>query len=224
MVRESQLSFPPLPLLAYIRPAFNANLNLLRNQRRLRKSQRWLIFWLLQFAGLRRRPPPLPRCCGLAGFYFGEQGRCRQSYFFRKLQFAVLGEHLGTSLIDSVFLLGIPVSTAREAVGLCVLQQDAGRIHGLALFNRAVLQVLEGKRDADVPDGEFGTRQIKELAGSLRTAGWPALSKHKKRVLYQNFHADLWEEWEGERGKRKETNEDILFLLYFTHTQAHVRI
>jgi hypothetical protein len=52
-----------------------------------------------------------------------------------------------------------------------VLQQDAGRIHGLALFNRAVLQVLEGKRDADVPNGEFGTWQIKELAGSLWTAG-----------------------------------------------------
>lgn len=93
--------------------------------------------------------------------------------------------------MEAVLLLRVPVPAAREGVGLGMLQQGAGGIHGLALFNRAVLQVLEGERDADVPHGEFGTGQIKELAGSLWTAGRPALSKHKKRVLYQNLHADL---------------------------------
>ena len=226
MIRRASFPFPTRLLLAYVRAAFDANLNLLRNERRLGKSQRRLVFRLLQFAGLGRWPPPLPRGRGLAGFYFGEQGCGRQSYFFRKLQFAVLREHLGASLTDPVFLLGIPVSTAREAVGLWVLQQDAGRIHGLALFNRAVLQVLEGERDTNVPDGEFGTRQIKELAGPLWATGWPALSEHKKRILYQNFHADLWEQWEtGRRERRKRWRRFILVLLHIhMYTNIHLHV
>lgn len=95
------------------------------------------------------------------------------------------------------------MSAASQAVRLRVLQQDAGRVHRLALFNRAILQVLEGERDADIPHGEFGTRQIKELAGSLRTAGRPALSKHKKRILYQNFNTDLWKQKQREREGRR---------------------
>lgn len=73
MIKEGQLSFLAQLLLAYVRAAFDANLNFLRNERRLGKSQQ---AQLSHFSSLRVSGADhllFLRGRGLAGFYFGEQ-------------------------------------------------------------------------------------------------------------------------------------------------------
>lgn len=163
--------------------------------------------------------PPLPRGRGLAGFYFGEPGAAGNLFFW----------NFGSPFSESIWALPwlIPFSCSAylcllpAAVGLWVLQQDTGWIHGLALFARPFFRFLRVSEIQSVPNGEFGAWQIKELAGPLWATGWPALSKHKKRILYQNFHADLWEQGDTGEGKKEKMK---MFYPCLSHIHMYTNI
>lgn len=169
----------------------------MRDKRRFRQRQGWLLLWFFYFPPLGGGPSPLPASGWLTGSSFRAAGNLTVSNRQQEISVFLAGAPSAVgSLADAVLPLAVPRARGGP-VGFEVPVAGGedggrgGRLRGLSLLQRPVPQVLEGERNANVAHGELGARQLEELRGPVGAARGPALAEDKEGVLHQDLHAHL---------------------------------